>query len=129
MFMITGCCSTCFFLIIEFVTKVADYSSVSRVFGWSGRGSGAQCCICKLKRPRPWMFPSPARKRTDTPVKKWLCFGRRKNAELCWYISGKAADMARFADYFIVVGNDQEKAGKFVGGAKLRFVYRPSVSV
>lgn len=43
----------------------------------------------------------------------WLCFGRRKNAELCWHISGKAADMARLADYFIVVGYDQEKAGKF----------------
>lgn len=35
---------------------------------------------------------------------------------MCWYISGKAADMARFADYFIVVGYDQEKAGKFGGG-------------
>lgn len=43
----------------------------------------------------------------------WLCFGRRENAELCWYITGKAADMARLADYFIVVGYDQEKAGKF----------------
>lgn len=43
----------------------------------------------------------------------WLCFGRRKNAELCWHISGKTADMARLGDYFIVVGYDQEKAGKF----------------
>ena len=43
--------------------------------------------------------------------------------------------MARLADYFIVVGHDQEKAGKFGGEAarrltvKLRFVSRPSVSV
>lgn len=55
---------------------------------------------------------------------------------MCWYISGKAADMARFADYFIVVGYDQEKAGKFVrgGGSQielrgLRFESRPSVTV
>lgn len=32
---------------------------------------------------------------------------------MCWHISGKAAEMARLADYFIVVGYDQEKAGKF----------------
>lgn len=43
----------------------------------------------------------------------WLCLGRRENAELCWYNSGKAANMARLADYFIVVGYDHEKAGKF----------------
>lgn len=37
-------------------------------------------------------------------------------------ISGKAADMARLADYFIVVGYDQEKAGKsgWLRGADVR---------
>lgn len=59
----------------------------------------------------------------------WLCFGRRKNAELCWYISGKAADMARLADYFIVVGYDQEKAGKFGGGAARRLKCKAVVCV
>lgn len=33
---------------------------------------------------------------------------------MCWYIPRKAAEMARLADYFIVVGYDQEKAGKCV---------------
>lgn len=40
--------------------------------------------------------------------------------------------MARLADYFIVVGYDQEKAGKFgsqIELAELRFMSRPSVSV
>lgn len=39
---------------------------------------------------------------------------------MCWYISGKATDMARLADYFVVVGYDQEKAGKFGGEAARR---------
>lgn len=47
----------------------------------------------------------------------WLCSGRRENAELCWVFSAKAADMARLADYFVVVGYDQEKAGKWGAGA------------
>lgn len=37
--------------------------------------------------------------------------------------------MARLADYFIVVGYDQEKAGKFgsqIELAELRFMSRPS---
>ena len=34
---------------------------------------GTQCCICKLKGPRPWMSPSPARKRSDTPSVKHGC--------------------------------------------------------
>lgn len=50
----------------------------------------------------------------------WLCSGRRENAELCWFFSAKAADMARLADYFVVVGYDQEKAGKWGGGAARR---------
>lgn len=50
---------------------------------------------------------------------------------MCCYMSGKATDMARLADYFIVVGYDQEKAGKCVAvagrAAELRFESRPSV--
>lgn len=34
---------------------------------------GTQCCICKLKGPRPWMSPAPARKRSDTPSVKHGC--------------------------------------------------------
>lgn len=34
---------------------------------------GAQCWICKLKGPRPWMSPAPARKRTGTPSVKHGC--------------------------------------------------------
>lgn len=55
----------------------------------------------------------------------WLCSGRRENAELCWVFSAKAADMARLADYFVVVGYDQEKAGKCGAAGRLaapRFV-------
>lgn len=49
-------------------------------------------------------------------LQTWLCYGRRENAEFYWYTSGKAAGMARLADYFIVVGYDKEKAGKCDGG-------------
>lgn len=59
----------------------------------------------------------------------WLCFGRGENAELCWYITGKAADMARLADYFIVVGYDQEKAGKFGSEATRRLFCEAGVCV
>lgn len=45
---------------------------------------------------------------------------------------GKAADMARLADYFVVVGYDQEKSGKLGrrGGSQgRRWLSRPPVTV
>lgn len=38
----------------------------------TGRG-GTQWCICKLRGPRPWTAPAPARTRSDAPSVKHGC--------------------------------------------------------
>lgn len=66
-----------------------------------------------MQDPRPWTDNRQSTHAHRLPLcQTWLCFWRKKNAELCCRISPKEETMARLADYFTVVGYDPDKAGK-----------------
>lgn len=66
-----------------------------------------------MQDPRPWTDNRQSTHAHWLPLcQTWLCFWRKKNAELCCRISPKEETMARLADYFTVVGYDPDKAGK-----------------
>lgn len=97
---------------------------------------GTQCCICKLKGPRPWISPAPARKRSGTPSVKHGCALEEGKMLNCVGISREKQQT--WLDWLTILLSWDTIRRKPVSlaarrladcSAKLGFVSRPSVSV